>query len=796
MKIKYTKVIQITLFYILGIITGLVFPNPLISILVTAFFIALLFFLNNAYRIVFILSFVLGLGNVYLAVNKYFSAKTFFLNNNNHDISGEIISYPVRSKFFSKFLFRIDKIDNKKGEGIIHVFIKPYIKIDKNYHLDLYGKINLPNGPANFGEFDNSLYYEKSQINGTLFINNINQIKKNLPVKKYSLSYFISVIRDDIKNYIKKYYHSVQGTFLSGIIIGETANIPSYINDIFIWTGTIHLLSISGLHVGLITLIVLTIFINLRIPRKTAFIFILIFVILYNLIVGYKAPILRASLMFMGLVLCYLFDRDRNYLNSIFLSGLVILLIDPLAIQSISFQLSFLATIGIIIYSSVISESMDKYIPIKKRGIHFIVNNFTMSLASQVLIFPILMFNFQQFAYTSFLTNLVAIPLTTIILFLSLFAYFFFHVIPILTLFLTKVSDFIIALMIYSLDFFIKIPLLKFEFFNYKLVFLYYFILFLLSIKIFIKGKIPYINSKKIRYSLVFLLSVLFVFICIIIQKSADQKNDTQVEIIFFNIKGKSVLIKTSLNKYILIDSGYDTDFKTHILPFFKRNKINQIDYLFLSNITKARSQGVPYLLNEIPVKYYMDSGCPVKEFRYERIMEIVREKKIKYQCFTAGDVFVVDDITFYIINPFLLYLENFKNDKSPIENNSLVLKLNYKNKSILFCSDIQKTAVEFITLKQKKILKADIINLPDFNRDNNILSMLFKYSKPYYTIINSSFSYLKNKDKEGIIRIFKPFPIENYCTKDDGAIKIIINKNDCKIITSFKDKSASKDAL
>ena len=786
MNIKYTKVILITFLYISGIIFQLILSIPLLYILISTLLFIIFLILKKFYRLLLLLFFFLGLINTNITVHKHLNPDIHHFSKNKHLIEGRAINYPVKAKRFSKFLFQIEKIDNKKRKGIIQVFIKPDKKVEKNYYLVLYGKINIPKGPANFGEFDYGLYYERLRINGTLFINNIKQIKKIIPVKKSLVQNLASIIRKDIKNYIKKYYHPTQNFFLSAILIGERGKISSYIKEIFVRSGTIHLLAISGLHVGLLTFIFLTVFINLRIPRKISFLLILIFVVLYNLIVGYRAPILRSTLMFIALILCYLFDRDKNYLNSMSVAGFIILLIDPLAINSVSFQMSFLATAGIIIYTPVFNASVGRHLHIKNKIFHFFKNIFIASFSAQIFIFPILISNFKQFSYISVVTNLIAIPFTTIILFLSLLAYFFYHLIPVLALLLTNVSDFIIALMIYILNFFSKVPLLIHGDFNYPMIILYFCIIFLSSTKIFVKKSVLILDNIKIKYGPVSILIIIFLFGFLFLHDKIGLNRSNDLEVIFFNVKGKSVLIKTPLNKYVLIDAGYEIDVRKHILPFLKRNKINQIDCLILSNITRSRSQGIPYLLKEISVKEYMDSGYSSGEYRYERIRELISLKKIKYQKIVSKSFFNIDNIKFHIFCPPLRYFKNSRINNRNIKDNSLVLKIEYKQKSLLFCSDIKDKAVKFIIETYGDSMEADIINLPDLNRNEDSMSALLKHSRAAYATINKKFTYFENKDKEWIKQTLKKHDIKHYFTKDDGAIKVILNKNAWNIISSF----------
>lgn len=120
------------------------------------------------------------------------------------------------------------------------------------------------------------------------------------------------------------------------------------------------------------------------------------------------------------------------------------------------------------------------------------------------------------------------------------------------------------------------------------------------------------------------------------------------------------------------------------------------------------------------------------------------------------------------------------------IKNYSLVIKMKYKQKCILFCSDIKNEGVKFITDFHKDSLGSDIINLPDLNRNKTGMDALLKHSRSSYALMNKRFTYFEKKDKEWIKKALAKRNIKYYFTKDDGAIKVIINNKDFEIITSF----------
>ncbi len=784
MTIRYTNILIIALIYISGIITQIILLLPLHIILLSIIPLILLLFFKKPFSFIILAAFIIGILNTFIVDNNYFFQKVHSYYNQHTLIQGKVITHPIQTKKYLKFHLKLKKIKNKPIHGRIVVLLKTKITINKSDTLYIYGKIKPPRGPANFGEVDYGLYYKKMQIDGTLFVNNKQQIKKIIPLKKYSLPYLALLIRKDMQNYLKKYYYPIQNSFLNGLLLGERVHIPSVVKNIFIQSGTIHLLAISGLHVGLLTIIFFTIFFNIGFSKRVSFILTLLLLILYNYIIGYKPPTFRSTLMFASILFCYIFDRDRNYLNNLALAGLIILLLNPLAIKSISFQMSFLATAGIIIFTPVLNLSIAKYFPFKNKIFHFFKNIFTASVSCQIFLLPLLFFHFKQFPYISLIANLFAIPLTTIILFLSVSAYLFYHIISPLTFLIAKTSNFLIALLIFILNYLSKTPVLKFSAFNYTLLFLYLFIIYIFFQKRFSLKILPFLKKVKIKYSLIGILIILSFANIFLSEPSLKMTHNNDLEILFFNIKGKSILIKTPADKFILIDAGYESDLQKHILPYFKRNKINKIDYFITSNILSSRSEAVPHLLNNFNINCFFDSGFFSKKYRQERIMEILSLKKINLKIIASGSRFTISKVKFQILNPPSSYFKSFKDNNHDIKNNSLVIKLTYKNKNILLCADIKRRAVKFLIDVHKNKLKSDIINLPDIDKDNYYITDLLEHVNPSYAIINKRFSYFEKGDINFIQEVLKLYKIKYYFTEKKGAVKININKR-IKVTTS-----------
>lgn len=141
---------------------------------------------------------------------------------------------------------------------------------------------------------------------------------------------------------------------LAGLFLGERFGISDNLMEILRRTNTIHILAISGLHVGCIGIMLLGVLRLVLVPRKAAALLSLLGVILYVSVVGWRAPTFRATVMFAVLVFGWVIDRPVDMINSLALAALVILILTPQELFSAGFQLSFVIVLGLLLAAPLI----------------------------------------------------------------------------------------------------------------------------------------------------------------------------------------------------------------------------------------------------------------------------------------------------------------------------------------------------------------------------------------------------------------------------------------------------------
>jgi len=200
------------------------------------------------------------------------------------------------------------------------------------------------------------------------------------------------------------------------LLLGERQNLSNDIYQAFQTAGTVHILAISGLHIGILLLFLNFIFKPIKRYSKLLFLILpLSFLWLYAFLTGFSPSVFRAVIMFSFLQIGLQSKRQVYIYNSLFTAALVMLLINPNNIYQVGFQMSFMAVLAIISFFPIFS----RWIKIKNKVLKWWLDLFWISLAAQLGVLPLSLFYFHQFPVYFFVANLFVIPLLFPVLFLG-----------------------------------------------------------------------------------------------------------------------------------------------------------------------------------------------------------------------------------------------------------------------------------------------------------------------------------------------------------------------------------------
>ena len=193
-----------------------------------------------------------------------------------------------------------------------------------------------------------------------------------------------------------------QASLLNGILFGVRATIPRYLYQSLIDTGTLHIIALSGMNISILT--VLTAKTTLFLGRRASSILTVSLIVLFITFVGPSPSVVRAAIMgSLSLVSIY-FGRQNWALLSLILASGIMLIINFSLIKNISFQLSFLATLGILLAGKKLDRQHKK--GLKNRLISFFKDNFLLTLSAQIFTLPVILYNYRRLSLISPIANL------------------------------------------------------------------------------------------------------------------------------------------------------------------------------------------------------------------------------------------------------------------------------------------------------------------------------------------------------------------------------------------------------
>lgn len=270
-------------------------------------------------------------------------------------------------------------------------------------------------------EFDYRKYMNRKGFYYTAYANSNNWHLLNQN-SEFELKLWALKIRDKILDYFRQLHMNASAfAVISALTVGEKSYLDADLVSAYVNSGTMHLLAVSGMHVALLFWLLQQFFRPLeRIKRGKAIqtVLVLSIIWLFALITGLTPSVIRASVMFTFWMLGDYSNRNVNIYNTLSASALLILLIEPGSLFDIGFQLSYLAVLGIVIfYKDIFNWFYSSNWIIKQAW-----SVLAVSIAAQLLTLPLTLFHFHQFPNYFLLSNLICLPLSTIILYGSILA--------------------------------------------------------------------------------------------------------------------------------------------------------------------------------------------------------------------------------------------------------------------------------------------------------------------------------------------------------------------------------------
>ncbi len=409
------------------------------------------------------------------------------------ELSAYINSYPRNKENKQLFTADILTLNGIKQKGKIYLSCQDCSELQRGQIITFDGNLFIPSDSANYGSFEWNKYLARKHI---FTQGNIDRVIKIESPK--SFWFYLAKVRTSILNVFRDNLPPNSAAILSGITLGEKGYISDTLYTAFQDSGAMHLLVASGGNVGFITLIVYffcSLFIGGR--KRIAFTA-LAAALLYTLIAGADAPLLRAYLMTVAGTFGFILGRKSGIMQGLLLAAFFILIVNPQSLFEAGFQMSILATCAIILFTS--NFKINYQIP---PVIRWCFELFFISLCAQLALGPVFTNYFYKISFSAVFSNLFLVPLSAVlmvggfILWLVSFVKFIF--VPVLF-----VIKFLLLCFEYLVNFFASLPMSNITAPALKstTIIAYYILLFYLL-------NLPLFKKKLKSFIIVFILAAL-----------------------------------------------------------------------------------------------------------------------------------------------------------------------------------------------------------------------------------------------------------------------------------------------
>lgn len=510
----------------------------------------------------------------------------------------------------------------------------------------------------------------------------------------------VSRVRAQLRGAMAALYAPAHAAVMNGLVLGDRSGIDEEMLDDFRRSGIMHILAVSGLHAGIVLSLVFVPLERLRFSLRAVIALAVLW--LYAAVTGFAPPVTRAALMATVFLGGTLVQRAGSGVNTLSAAGVVIVLIDPLAFFGLSFQLSFGAVLGILLFSDRIEKTLEVMLPARLRGgaTKFIVGLLALTLAAQALTLPLLAANFGQISLSGLLTNLVAVPLVFVVVtcgILSILVYAFW---PACAALFAATAGGALDIVILSSDILASVPMSVIDVPSLPA-----------GAWILYLACIAYLAATQGRVRQKFALVALLI-VTTVVCGTLFMPPSTCLRVTFFDVgQGDAILIEIPGQAPWLIDTG-PGDARMNsgtmvILPALRAAGIRRLGALVITHPDNDHAGGAASVLTQLLVdSVYVSCTWPWTG-EAGSLKRVIARHAGGMRDLRSGDCFTFGDIArLYVLSP------PAEIDCTPSNEHSVVLMLVYGKTRFLLTGDADIEAERRMVARYGCFLAADLLKV------------------------------------------------------------------------------------
>ncbi len=603
-------------------------------------------------------------------------------------------------------------------------------------------------------------YFRSQRIQARAFTKSPLLVKK-LSRKNLTVPGFFSCLRRKLQQGIEKDFPgpdrfslSPEGAVLEALLLGADGRLTKETELKFQKTGLYHLLAISGAHVAVVTFLFYSFLGLFIIRKKTIHLILLAALIFYAFLVEGQPSVFRAVIMASLFLLGKLISADTNLLNTLSLSALVLLVLNPFSLEDVGFQLTFLATLSLVLFFKPIFNFLPK-LPLR------ISEMTALSLAAVAGTMPIIISNFNRVTFASLILNLPEAPLMGLIMAVGYIYLAVNSLLPAAGHLLSLALKFLLKLFSWIAAWLEPLDSLSYRLPGPPTLVIIGFYLFLLLL----------LFKPRFRLQKLITAAGLAVFFLIMITYPFRPRGD-RLTVTFLDVgQGDSAVVEFPGRQVMVIDAGgfiqssLDPG-ESLVSPYLWHRGYKKIDYLVCSHFHPDHAGGLPALARNFWVGEFWfpeEQGSQLQD-------EIIRalSRKTGKRTLRAGFSQTIGGCRVEVLYPDEQARILFR----PGNDLSAVIKIGCGEQSFLFAADITSPAEEYLISRQAEKLGATVLKVPHHGSRSSTSPGFLEKVSPRWAVITAGRNNIYGFPDRQVLERLEAAGVEILRTDRDGAAR------------------------